>query len=178
MKEKNIKKDGYFTVEAILVFVSILIIIFAIMYSLFLLYQNVVLINAATVGAQESAYIIASSQKESITEADIKNIVEKELKRGFFKVEDTKITVSQYGILQKKIRVNLKYKINFPMRNIAELIAGNEAMEFNVSSVARVTNRVTNIRTIDLIKEVGKRIKNNVSSFGWGVFEGFFESKY
>ena len=137
-----------------------------------MLHQNVVLANAATVGAQESAYIISSSEKESMSEADIKNIVKRELKRGFFSPDDTTITVSQYGTFQKMIRVDLKYKINFPMRSVAEMIAGNDLMTFNVSSVARVNNRVDNIRTIDLIKEVGQRVINNVSGFAWGLFEG------
>lgn len=170
--ENKRSKDGYFTVEAVFVFTSLLLIIFAIIYSLFLLHQNVVLANAATVGAQESAYIISSSEKESISEVDIENIVKRELKRGLFSPDDTTITVSQYGTFQKMIRVDLKYKINFPMRSIAEMIGGNDLMTFNVSSVARVNNRVDNIRTIDFIKEIGQRAINDVNSFAWGLFEG------
>lgn len=166
------KKDGYFTVEAVFVFVSLLIIIFAIIYSLFLLYQNIVLANAASVGAQETAYLMASSQKDAMSDADVKKIVKRELKRGFFSPDDTKISVSQYGLVQKKIRVDLEYKIKFPMRSIAEMIAGNDAMTFKVSSVARVSDRVQTIRTVDLIKEAGKRIANQISSLSFGIFEG------
>lgn len=160
------------TVEAVFVFVSLLIIIFAVIYAMFLIYQNIVLLNAATVAAQEASYVISSAEKESLSESDIKSIVKRELNRGFFNSDTVKISVSQSGLFIKKVRVDLTYKIGFPMRSIAEMIAGEDVMTFNISSVARASNRGQTIRTIDLILEGGKRLVNQASSLTFGIFEG------
>ncbi|MBQ7976130.1 MAG: pilus assembly protein [Clostridia bacterium] len=166
-KDKMGKNAGYMTVEAVLVFGSMLIILFAIIYSLLLLYQNVVLMNAATIGAQSAAYQVASSQKE---EVDVNSIIDHELSKGLFSPEDTTKTIEHYGVLQPIVKVTLKYKVVFPMRNIAEMIAGDEVMTFTVSSTARATDRPQYIRNINLIREIGQRAINKISDFGWGIF--------
>lgn len=171
-KERREKNAGYMTVEAVFVFCSILIILFAIIYSFFLLYQNVVLLNAATVGAQEAAYRIASSQTEDL---DVTDIVDNELKKGLFKASDTTKEVQLYGVLQPTVKVTLKYKINFPLRHLAEMIAGNEVLTYTVSSTARVCDRPDYIRKINLIKEAGTRLTSTISDFVWGTVGGLLK---
>lgn len=62
----NALKDdsGYTTVEACLVFTTILFSIFAVMYAFMMMYQNVVVLNAATTAAQEGANMMSNIKSD------------------------------------------------------------------------------------------------------------------
>lgn len=164
--EKN-KNAGYMTVEAVLVFSSMLIIIFALIYSMLLLYQNVVLMHAATAGAQEIAYAYASTEEN----IDIEDCIDKKLKYGLFKPSDVEKEIYITEGFQPSLRVSLKYKIKFPFRAIAEMISGEDVATMTVTSVSRSVDRPQYIRTINLICEVAQRGINKISDITFGIVE-------
>ena len=64
MKNEIRKQDGYFTVEATLMFTSIVFIILAILYSFMLMYQYTVVLNAASDAARTGVNVWAAGGSE------------------------------------------------------------------------------------------------------------------
>ena len=105
-------RDGYFTVEATLVFTAMLIIIFAILYAFMLMYQYVVVLNAASQAARVAVetWDKGGSQPQIIAAANQE--VEKNLKRGMLNASAIKTKV----VIVRRIpgMVLGKYRIRVP----------------------------------------------------------------
>jgi hypothetical protein len=166
MKKLLRKQDGYFTVEATLVFSAILFIIFAILYAFLLMYENIVILNAANFAAQESAYIISSYPS---SEPDLYAIIERELGKGIFPVDDVKKEVEwdKNMLFPSYVKVTVTKKIPIPLT----WFANKSFVTLSATSNASICDRPEYIRNINVIKEAGKRAISTISDFGFGVFE-------
>jgi len=150
------KQDGYFTVEATLMFSAVLFIILAILFSFMLLFQSIVLTNAATSAAQQAAYTIGAS----LGSVDPAEVIREKLNMGLFSRYPVDVTLEVSSILfQPVITVTLRQRIPIPGAGLIELF-NQDAMTLEVSSSARATDRPEFARNINLIIEIVKRIVN------------------
>ena len=91
-------KEGYMTVEATLIFSSVLIIIFSVIFALMLMYQYIVVLNASAQAVRETVAMCEKHDdySESFVKTQAKSSAEKRLKYGILNIDgNTQINVSK-----------------------------------------------------------------------------------
>lgn len=175
------KCKGSFTLEAVIVMSSILIILFAVLYAFMLLYQNAVIAYSASNAATEGAKAWVEEQngdrywrfKEfgTITSgakiSKIKSIAEECLKKGVIASGGNTVDVkfeNSFGM--RKITVEISQDIAIPFQEIAKFFNNGEALKLKAKASANVAEPTEYIRNIDygiewvstISKWVGKKI--------------------
>jgi len=163
------KCKGSFTLEATIVISSIIMILFAVIYAFLLIYQNVVIANAASYAAQRGAQIWVEDRSSSdrywrlkefgtITSGsqinEIKTIAKNRLAGGAVSVPDNDIIVTfnnSFGM--RKISVEIKKEINVPFSGIVPYFNGGMPLELKSKATANVAEPTEYIRNIDYARE-------------------------
>lgn len=183
------KNEGSYTVEAVIVMSSILIIITAILFGFMLMYQNVVIMNAASYGAQQGAvawvnsgialetgegynndglyYRFAefnNSNLVQIKKQKIENAVREKLKLSIFSNSNIDVKVDfKNNIIQRIIIVEVSQEIPIPFGAIAKLFNdGNKPFEIKARISSAVAEPAEYIRNIDFVKDMAKKIKDEI----------------
>lgn len=185
---------GSYTVEATIVLSAMLIALCAVMYAFMIMYQNVVVIYAASYGAQQGARAwvntgikIDGSERNyasglyndiaellcggetSVKKTNIEKAVKEKLKMSVFSADAAKISVNfENNILQRKVVVDISQKIPIPFSGIAKFF--NDGKEFAIkakmeATVAEPTEYIRNIDyALEWIQSAGKWLKETLGN--------------
>ena len=163
------KCKGSFTLEATIVISSLIMVLFAVIYAFLLIYQNVVIANAASYAAQRGSQIWVEDRSDSdrywrtkefgiITSGTqvntIKELANNRLKTGAMSISSNDIKVefsNSWGM--RKISVEIKKKIDIPFGGIVEYFNGGMPLELKAKSTANVAEPTEYIRNIDYARE-------------------------
>lgn len=184
------KSRGSYTIEAVIVMSSVLMAIFAVFYSFMLMYQNVVVMYAASYGAQEGAAAWANASRDisgkevavekntlydGIAElvggggmknkkSDIEKCVKEKLKMGVYNVDDIDVKVGfDNNILQRQVTVEITQTVPIPFSGLFEYFGG-EKFKFHAKTAAVISDPAEYIRNIDYGSEWLKRLFEKVKS--------------
>lgn len=183
---------GSYTVEATIVVSSLLIALCAVMFAFMLMYQNVVIIYAASYGAQQGArswvdtgISINGTTREytsgiysdiaeltgggdtSAKKEKIELAVKEKLKMSIFSIDTASVSVNfENNILQRKVVVDIKQIIPIPFSGIAKFFNNGEAFAIKAKMEATVVEPTEYIRNIDYavewIQSAGKWLKETL----------------
>jgi len=185
------KQKGSYTLEAVIVMTTIIMIIFAIISAFMLLYQNVVMYYVASKAAQEGAVMWADSSHDldgnssgvddqglyyrlgdfaggdSAKEKRIEDWVKSELSRlmpGTL-VGSGKETVNVDLVIQAPIRrcvqVSITKEVDIPFREVAQYF--DQDLDMNVTVEAAVSEPAEYIRNIDYSVELVQEVWKMIS---------------
>lgn len=179
---------GSFTIEATIVISTILIALCAVMFAFMIMYQNVVIIYAASYGAQQGARAwvntgvsidgqtrdysselysdvaeIFGGGKTSVKKEKIENAVKEKMKMSVFSTESATIKVDfKNYVVYRKVIVDINQKIPIPFSGIVKYFNNGEAFAIKAKMEATVTEPTDYIRNIDYsmewIKFAGKKL--------------------
>lgn len=176
------KSKGSYTIEAVIVMSSVLMAIFAVFYSFTLIYQNVVIMYAASYGAQQGAMawentgIDIDGKSREYNEAlydrileigggghmsekknNIEQCVREKLKMGIFNVNKINVKVDvNNNILQRKITVEVSQDVPIPLSGIVKYFGG-DTMMLHAKTSAVIDDPAEYIRNLDYVMEWVKR---------------------
>ncbi len=185
---------GSYTVEATIVISAMLIALCAVMYAFMIMYQNVVVIYAASYGAQQGARswvntgISIDGTNRSYTSgmyshiaelggggetstkiSKIKNAVKDKMKMSVFSTNTATIKVDfENNILQRKVVVDINQKIPIPFSGIVKFF--NDGKEFAIKAkmeaiVAEPTEYIRNVDyAVEWIQSAGKWLKETLGN--------------
>lgn len=170
---------------------AILMILFAVMFAFMLLYQNAVLIYAATYSAQQGAEFWSNSGRNIDTGAGytednlyfriqelnsndslvaskkqkIETAARDKLARGILSPKKTTINVTfENNLLQRTITVDISQQIPFPFMGIAKYFGNhNEGLVLRAKAKSTVSEPAEYIRNIDLAMEYVQRFTEVIS---------------
>lgn len=166
---------GSFTLEAVVVMSSIIMILFAILYAFMIMYQNVIVTYAASYAAQQGAitwvnsglniddgtgnynseiyYRIAEvvgDGKVSEKKTKIENCVREKLKAGILSSDDSTVNVELKNyIFQRQIHVEVKQNIPIPFSGIVKFFNDGQGFVISTKSIAVVPEPTEYIRNCD-----------------------------
>lgn len=173
------KLRGSYSIEATIVISTILIALCAAMYAFMIMYQNVVVIYAASYGAQQGARAwvntgikIDGTERNynsevyyditeifggggvAVKKEKIEKAVEDKLKMSVFSAKDAEIKVDfDNYILYKRVTVEINQKIPIPFSGIVKFFNNNETFAITAKIEAAVTEPTDYIRNIDYAVE-------------------------
>lgn len=176
------KSKGSYTIEAVIVMSSVLMAIFAVFYSFTLMYQNVVIMYAASYGAQQGAMawentgIDIDGKSREYNEAlydrileigggghmsekknNIEQCVREKLKMGIFNVNKINVKVDvNNNILQRKITVEVSQDVPILLSGIVKYFGG-DTMMLHAKTSAVIDDPAEYIRNLDYVMEWVKR---------------------
>ncbi len=183
---------GSYTIEATIVISSMLIALCAVMFAFMIMYQNVVIIYAASYGAQQGARSWVNtgistdgSQREytsglyseiaeitgggevAAKKTKIEDAVKEKLKMSIFSVDTAEIKVDfKNSILQRKVVVDINQQIPIPFGSIAKFFNNGEAFAIKAKMEATVAEPTEYIRNIDYamewVRSAGKWLKETL----------------
>lgn len=169
-------KEGYMTVEATLIFSSVLIIIFSVIFALMLMYQYIVVLNASAQAVRETVAMCEKHDdySESFVKTQAKSSAEKRLKYGILNIDgNTQINVSKPNIFlfDDKVVVEIKQKIDIPLGNLLMYFSGKEFAitgysEGVISGARTAKKQINNVDlAIEFTSRVGNEVKDLIKSF-------------
>ena len=194
MRAMRKSSKGSYTVEATIVISSLLIALCAVMFAFMLMYQNVVIIYAASYGAQQGARSwvntgismdgtsreytsglysdiaeLTGGGDTSAKKKKIENAVKDKLKMSVFSTNTANINVNfENNILQRKVVVDIKQTIPIPFSGIAKFFNNGEAFALKAKMEATVAEPTEYIRNIDYalewIQSAGKWLKETLGN--------------
>ncbi len=168
--------------EATIVMATILFILFAIFYSFMIMYQNVVIMNAASYAASEGA--LQWSQDANLyrhlaelnsgnvagKKENVKQLALRKLSGGIFSSDYTTVSVdfkNAWG--ERNIIVEIRQKIVVPFSGIAKFFNDGKDFELKAKAKANIAEPTEYIRNIDYSLEwvttisewLGEKVKGN-----------------
>lgn len=177
----NISNDtrengGYLTVEATLIFTSVLIIIFTIIFALMLMYQYIVVLNASAQSVRETIAVCEKNNNyaESFVLSHAKNSAEKRLKYGIIQANrDSRVSVKKenYLLFDDKVIVEVKQKINIPLGNLLMYFTGKDIAitgysEGVISGTRTAKKQIDNVDlAIEFASRIGNQAKDLIKSY-------------
>lgn len=183
---------GSYTIEATIVMSTVLIATCAVMYAFMIMYQNVIIMYAASYGAQQGARSWVntgismdgsvrnynSELYNDIAEAtgggkinekkeNIKKTIKGKMKLSIFSTSNAEINVDfKNNILQRKVIVEIKQKIPIPFSGIVKYFNNGNPFEIKAKIEATVVEPTEYIRNIDYavewVKTLGGWLKKSL----------------
>lgn len=173
------KQKGSFTIEATIVISAMLIALCAVMYAFMIMYQNVVIIYAASYGAQQGARSWVNSgisldgsirgynseiysgvvevfggDLVNTKKQNIKAAVNEKLKMSVFSTDSAIVKIDfENNILQRKVIVDIKQTIPIPFSEIVKFFNHGEAFALKAKMEATIVEPAEYIRNIDYAVE-------------------------
>lgn len=171
----NNKMKGSYTIEAVVVMSTVLIALFAVLYAFMLLYQNVVIIYAASYGAQQGArswintgismdgysYEYDTTLYSDVAELfdggqtdekkkRVEDCVREKLKKSVINSKSAEIKVDfDKNIFKRKVTVEINQKVPIPFSGIAKYFNKGKPVSLNAKMEAIVPAPEDFIRNID-----------------------------
>lgn len=185
---------GSYTVEATIVISAMLIALCAVMYAFMIMYQNVVVIYAASYGAQQGARSwvntgismdgtsrnytsglyshiaeLGGGGETSAKKTKIENAVKDKMKMSVFSTNTAKIKVDfENNILQRKVVVDINQKIPIPFSGIVKFFNNGKEFAIKAKMEATVAEPTEYIRNVDYalewIQSAGKWLKETLGN--------------
>ena len=156
------KFKGSFTIEAIIVMSTMLMILFAIFYAFMLLYQNVTIMHAASYAAEKGAeqwfqnaglyryFKELSSSNVNNEKKKIENIALESLKGGIIGTDSAQVNVDFKNSLGKRsIIVKIDQKIKIPFSGIVKYFNNGKDFEIKAKASAEIAEPTEYIRNLD-----------------------------
>lgn len=171
----NKHSKGYFTVEAVIVITTMLIALCAVMYAFMIMYQNMVVLYAASYGAQQGARAwintgismdgktrnysselysgiaeMAGGGKTGEKKSKIETAVKQKMKLSIFSTKTASIKVDfDNNILQRRVVVEIRQKVPIPFSGIVKYFNHGNAFEIKAKMEATVVEPTEYIRNVD-----------------------------
>lgn len=192
--DNTTQSKGSYTVEATIVLSTVLIALCAVMYAFMIMYQNVVIMYAASYGAQQGARSwvntgvsvdgkawnhnselysgiaeLAGGGNTGAKKDRIKSAVNDKMKLSIFSTRTATVNVDfKNNILQRKVVVEIKQKIPIPFSGIVKYINNGNAFEIHAKMEAAVAEPTEFIRNVDYaiewIQSTGEWMKKTLGS--------------
>ena len=196
------RSKGSYTVEATIVISAMLIALCAVMYAFMIMYQNVVVIYAASYGAQQGARSwvntgismdgtsrnytsglythlaeLGGGGETSAKKTKIENAVKDKMKMSVFSTNTAEIKVDfDNNILQRKVVVDINQKIPIPFSGIVKFFNNGKEFAIKAKMEATVAEPTEYIRNIDYalewIQSAGKWLKETLGNDAGGKAAG------
>lgn len=167
MKRLDKKKEsqkGSYTVEATLVFTFIILVVFAFIFGIMVLYQHVFLqkaVNSAVLVATEVQGTGGHSENvQDDIHALIRERVDIELQKSIFTVDDVDkmvdIVTGKLGTFgtTDTLKVTINQEIHIPLGQIKQFFSGKDTVTISASATTVSDNTVQTIRNTDLAYEL------------------------
>ncbi|MDD2211914.1 MAG: hypothetical protein PHC81_04110 [Clostridia bacterium] len=185
MRKTLSKEQGSYTIEAILMMSTLLVILFLLCFSFMLMYQRVLLTKTASSLAQRAAKEWHQQQglAHHVTELapDSKTRVQTvegealtQLDKTIKKPERTTVEVQYHrGLITQEITVAIAQEVAVPLGQLKRFFMGKNTVTLTVEERVIIAEPAEFIRNTDLLVECAERVgkKVNLSEF-WAKRQG------
>ena len=172
MKKYLLNNKGMYTIEAVLVMSTVLMILFAMLFAFMLLYQNVVIMHAAAYAVQQGAedwtknndtvyYRLSEITSSSIVQNKldkIEEIAKDKLSAGILPLRNSIVEAKfQNSFIQRKITVKIEQSIPFPIPGVAKLFGDSDVILLSTESSSVISEPTEYTRNFDFGIELAER---------------------
>lgn len=160
---------GSLTIEAVLVFSTVLLSISIFLFGVMFMYNRIILTKAAVDTAEKAANILVIGEEELISESELKSAglkklqaeLHRKLANGLIKPQLTEITISiDNEMLTRSVKVVISQDIRIPFGRLKALSDGQDFITITGTGIATIIAPPQYIRNVDLCVEYLYRLKN------------------
>lgn len=164
--KKKAGSQGSFTVELCILFTFILFVLFAFIFGIMLLYQNVFLqkaVNSAAMLAMETSGALGNPEEtQSEAHGNIVEAVNSQMERSVFNAGDgwdmIEVKREDDCLGGSVITVALSQEVSIPLGQLKQLYSGKDTVTLKAQAMVVNDNAVQFIRNVDLVREMKERV--------------------
>lgn len=152
----KMNRQGSYTVEAALVMTFILVVMFTLIFSFFVIYQQALLTHTAC----SAALKVARARPVSNTEG-LQVYINKQLEQSIGRPDQTMLDiVNVNNPLNRTVNIGVLQEITLPWSGLKEFLNEKNTMTIEGKAVSAIVEPADYIRNIDLFLELG-------TQYGW-----------
>ena len=161
---KKKSNKGSFTVELTILFTFILFVLFAFIFGIMALYQNMFLqkaVNSAVLYTTEAQGFVGSIVDDnSAIEAKMQQELERQLSQSIFGTADFEIITAQKSENRKNmLEITVKQSVDVPFGSLIQFFSGSDKLTLSASTSAVMDNTVQIMRNTDVAIELATRAR-------------------
>ncbi len=149
----NRGEKGSYTVEATLVFTFLILVVFAFIFGIMVLYQHVFLQKSVNSAVLYATVEHGGDGDTDVKQTDIYDKINEELKKSIFPIDDVEQMVRferKSSLTGDTLKVTICQEIHIPLGQIKQFFSGKDTITISANATTITDNSIQTIRYTDL----------------------------